>query len=378
MSVTTAPPRRPAAPRRRWIVEPRALPSPGVRIGALVGSVTAALLVGALLLALDGADPIEAYRSMVESSFGTPLAFSRTLVFSAPVILTAASAAIAYRMRIYTIGQDGQLIAGAIAASGAAIAVAGHLPSLLAILVTLLAGVLGGALWVAGPAFARAHLGTNEVLTTLMLNFVALQLMAYLVIGSSSPWRDASNLAAAQALQIPGAAILPDLFEQADAGVLIAIAVVLGLAAMVRFSRWGFELRVIGDSVEAARYAGISVARGIVVVLLVSGGLAGLAGGVQIASVTHALDPASVDPGLGLGYTGIVVATLARLSLVACIPVAILMAALLNAGPALQLIGLPSSLVVVLQGTILLFVVGSQFLLSYRIRRGGTAQEATA
>jgi simple sugar transport system permease protein len=370
MSATVAPPQRPVA-RRRLIVEPRALPSLLVRIGALGGSLLAALLVGALLLALDGADPIAAYQSMVESSLGSPLAFSRTLVYTAPVILTAASAAIAYRMRIYTIGQDGQLIVGAIAATGVALAVGDKLPSVLAILVTLVAGIVGGALWAAGPAFARAYLRTNEVLTTLMLNFVALQLMAYLVIGSASPWRDKVNLAAAQAAAIPTPTILPNLFQQADVGILIAVAVVLGLAGMVRYARWGFELRVIGDSVEAARYAGINVARNIVIVICLSGAIAGLAGAVQVTSVTHALDPSGVDPGLGLGYTGIVVATLARLSLLACIPVAFLMAALLNAGPALQLIGLPSSLVIVLQGTILLFVVGSQFLLSYRIRRGG-------
>ncbi len=105
--------------------------------------------------------------------------------------------------------------------------------------------------------------------------------------------------------------------------------------------------------------------------MLLSGALCGLAGAVQVTSVTQALDPAGVDPGLGLGYTGIVVAALARFGLIASIPVAVLMAALLNAGPALQLIGIPSALVVVLQGTILLFVAASQFLLSYRLRRVG-------
>ena len=369
MSATAAPRTRVRARTRRVIVEPRALPSPLVRFGAVAGSVLAALVVGAILLAGLGNDPIETYRSMVDSSLGSPLALSQTLVRAAPLILTAAAAAIAFQMRIYTIGQDGQLIVGAIAASGIALALGPGVPGLPTIAIVLLAGVAGGVAWALIPALSRAYLGTNEVISTLMLNFVALGLMSYLVVGSMSPWRDEANAAAAQAAVIPAQAGLPPFFEQADGAILIALAVVLVLAGAVRFTRWGFELRVIGDSVDAARYAGIDVARHIVAVVCLSGALAGLAGGLQITSVTMALDPAGVDPGLGLGYTGIVVAALARLGLIASIPVAILMAALLNAGPALQLIGIPSALVVVLQGTILLFVAASQFLLSYRIRR---------
>ncbi|HEX5146597.1 MAG TPA: ABC transporter permease [Conexibacter sp.] len=368
MSTTAVAPTR-ARRSRRLIVEPRALPSAAVRAGSAGASVLAALLVGAILLSALGNDPLATYRSMVDSSFGSPLAFSQTLTLAAPLILTAAAAAVVYRMRIYSIGQDGQLIAGAIAGSGIALVLGPGVPGLPTIVVVLLASVVGGLVWALIPALSRAYLGTNEVISTLMMNFIALGLMSYLVIGSMSQWRDKTNAAAAQAAAIPPQAGLPGFFEQADVGILIAIAVALLLAVAVRFTRWGFELRVIGDSIEAARYAGINVARHVVIVLCLSGALAGLAGGVQITSVTLSLDPAGVDPGLGLGYTGIVVAALARLGLIASIPVAVLMAALLNAGPALQLIGIPSSLVVVLQGTILLFVAASQFFLSYRVRR---------
>ncbi|HEX5147050.1 MAG TPA: ABC transporter permease [Conexibacter sp.] len=358
----------PFAPRG-FAIEPRWLPSAKLRVSLLAGSLLAALIVGALLLLALGEDPVAVYRSMVDSSFGSSLAFSQTLVGAAPIVLTAASVSVAYRMRLFTIGQDGQLVAGAIAASGLALKLGGGTPRPLMIVLVLLAGIAGGIVWSAGPALARAYLGTNEVLTTLMMNFIALQLMAYLVIGSGSMWRDAANAATAQAAPIPTGAVLPPLFQQADVGILIAVGVVLALALLLRTTRWGYELRVTGDSVEAARYAGIGVARNIALVLLLSGALAGLAGGIQVASVTHALDPAGVDPGLGIGYTGIVVAALARLSLVWSIPVAILMAALLNAGPSLQLIGVPSSLVVVLQGVLLLCVAGSQFLLSYSVKR---------
>ncbi|HEX4804934.1 MAG TPA: ABC transporter permease [Conexibacter sp.] len=373
MSVTATPAREAAPPavRRRLVVEPRALPSPAVRVGAVAGSVLAALLVGALVLLVLGEDPWATYRSMYDSSLGSSLVFSQTLVRAAPLVLTAAAAAVAYRMRVYTIGQDGQLIAGAIVSSGVALAIGPHLAGLPTVAVVLAIGVLGGALWALIPALARAYLSTNVVLSTLMMNFIALGLMNYLVVGSMSPWRDKANAAAAQAAPIPAQAGLPHLFQQADVGIVIAVAVALLLAAAVRLTRWGFELRVVGDSVEAARYAGIDVAKHVVGVVCLSGALCGLAGAIQVTSVTQALDPAGVDPGLGLGYTGIVVAALARLGLIASVPVAVLMAALLNAGPALQLIGVPSALVVVLQGTILLFVAASQFLLSYRVRRAG-------
>lgn len=352
-----------------FAIEPRWLPSATLRVGLLAGSLLAAALVGALVLLALGEDPLAVYESMVDSSFGSPLAFSQTLVRSAPIVLTAAAVAVAYRMRLYSIGQDGQLIVGAIAASGVALQIGDGMPSAMLIAVVMLAGVVGGVLWAAVPALTRAYLGTNEVLTTLMLNFIAFQLMAYLVIGSSSMWRDVENAATAQAAPIPGGAVLPSIFESADAGIVIAITVVLVVAVLLRTTRWGYELRLTGDSVDAARYAGVGVARNIALVLLLSGGLAGLAGSIQVASVTQALDPQGVDPGLGIGYTGIVVAALARLSVVWCIPVAVLMAALLNAGPSLQLIGVPSSLVIVLQGVLLLCVAGSQFLLSYSVKR---------
>ncbi len=375
MSATASP--TPAAapapvPRRRLIVEPRALPSPAVRAGAVVGSVLAALIVGALLLLALGKDPWATYQSMYDSSLGNALVFSQTLVRAAPLVLTAAASCVAYRMRIYTIGQDGQLVLGAIASSGIALAIGPHLPGVPTIAIVLVAGVIGGALWALIPALARAYMRTNEVLSTLMMNFIALGLMSYLVVGSNSPWRDKANAAAAQAAPIPAQGALPHLFQQADLGIVIAVAVALLLAAAVRLTRWGFELRVVGDSVEAARYAGIDVAKHVVGVVCLSGALCGLAGAIQVTSVTQALDPGGVDPGLGLGYTGIVVAALARLGLIASIPVAVLMAALLNAGPALQLIGIPSALVVVLQGTILLFVAASQFFLSYRLRRAAS------
>ncbi len=352
---------------RRVGIESRGVATRIVQLQILVVSVVGALLVGAVLIGASGHDPLQVYRSILDSGFGSSLAFSQTLVSTAPLVLTAAATVVVFRSRIYSIGMDGQLIAGAIAASGVALKLGGGAPAGVAIPLVLLAAVAGGVLWVLVPALARAFLGTNEVLSTLMLNFVAFQLMAYLVVGSASLWRDKTQ-PGAQAATIPSNAALPHLFQQADVGILIAVGAALLTALYLAFSRRGFELRVIGDSVESARYAGMSIGRNVVFAFLLSGALCGLAGGIQVTSVTLALDPGGVNPGLGLGFTGIVIAALARWSIVASIPVALLMAALLNAGFTLQSIGIPSALVVVLQGTVLLLVVGGQFLLNYRIR----------
>jgi ABC-type uncharacterized transport system permease subunit len=356
----------PAAPRIR--IEPRGVATKPVQLGILIASSLGALLIGAVMLLAGGHDPLGVYNSILESGFGSGLAFSQTLVSAAPLVLTAAATVVAFRSRIYSIGMDGQLIAGAIASSGAALAIGGDLSAVVAVPIVLLAGVVGGLIWVAVPALGRAYLGTSEVLTTLMMNFIAFQLMAYLVVGSSSIWRDKEQPSLAQAATIPQNTLLPNFFEQADIGILIASGVALLIALYLGFTRRGFELRVIGDSVRSARYAGMNVARNVLFVFGLSAALCGLAGAIQVMSVTQSLDPGGVNPGLGLGFTGIVIAALARLSVVAAIPVSLLMAALLNAGFTLQSLGIRSALVVVLQGTVLLLVVGGQFFLNYRVR----------
>jgi general nucleoside transport system permease protein len=364
----TAATRRAPKTQRRLRIEPRGVATRTVQLEILLVSSLGALLVGALLIGASGHDPLEVYRSILESGFGSSLAFSQTLVSAAPLVLTAAATVVVFRSRIYSIGMDGQLIAGAIAASGVALKLGPDASAAVALPLVLLAGVAGGLIWALVPAFARAYLSTNEVLSTLMMNFIAFQLMAYLVVGTSSIWRDKEQPGLAQAATIPPSSIMPPFFEQADIGILIAVGAALLTALYLGYTRRGFELRVIGDSVQSARYAGMNVARNIVFAFLLSGALCGLAGGIQVTSVTLSLDPGGVNPGLGLGFTGIVIAALARWSIVASIPVALLMAALLNAGFTLQSIGIPSALVVVLQGTVLLLVVGGQFLLNYRVR----------
>jgi simple sugar transport system permease protein len=365
---------------RRVIVEPRGRPSLITRVLVPFVAILGAAAIGALLLAATGHPPGEAYANMLESAFGSDLAIVRTLISATPLILTALAAAVAFRMKIWNIGAEGQLYLGAIAASGVALLGGGTWPAVLAIVGALVAGVIGGAGWAALAAFPRAYLRTDEVITTLMLNFVALYLMNYLIFGSKSFWRDKERLSFPSGRFIPDDTFLPTVWLRLHIGFVIACAVALLLWWLLRSSTWGFDLRVIGDSVPAARYAGMQVPRTIVWVLLVSGAIAGLAGAVLVLGTTHALQPGGLA--IGLGYTGIVVAAVSRSNPLTIVPAAILIAGLTNAGTALQILEVPNDIVVLLQGLALLLVAAAEFLLHNRVRiawrPASTAEEASA
>ena len=352
---------------RRFIVEPRGLASWRLRVLVPVLSVVAALVVGALFLALTGENPFEVYGQMVDSAFGSKRGISETLISATPLILTGAAAAVAFKMLVWNIGGEGQFIMGAIFASGFAIWLGDGAPAFVALPVVIVAGGLGGAVWASVAAIPRVYLGTNEIITTLMLNFIALALMNFLIFGSSSPWRDPAVSTFPQGRPIPEAARLPEFFNRLDMGIFVAIALVVVGWFLIGKTGWGFAVRIVGDSSDSARYAGIGVPQKILGIFLMSGAYAGFAGGLFVSGPVGALDPRSLD--LGLGFTGIIVAALAGLHLLVIIPVAILMGALINSGPALQSIGVPTATVSMLQGAILIFAVAGEFFITNRIRR---------
>ena len=362
---------------RSLIVEPRGLASARVRLMVPLASVILALVVGAIFLAFTGNSPGEVYVKMLDNAFGSQRTISETLISATPLILTGVAAAVAFKMLVWNIGAEGQLMVGAIAAAGAGIAMGGGVPGAIAIPIVIIAGGLGGAFWAGIAAVPRVYLGTNEIITTLMLNFIGLNLMNYLVFGSFSPWRDPNSPQFPQGRPVPESARLPKIFEgqRLDYGLLIAIAVATLAWLLITRTKWGFELRVAGDSPDAARYVGINVPRKILGVFLFSGASAGLAGGLLIVGILGRMEPRSLD--LGLGFTGIIVAALARLNPLAVIPVAVLIGGLTNAGPALQSIGVPTATVQMLQGAILVFAVAGEFFIAHRLRRRTAGEVAT-
>jgi simple sugar transport system permease protein len=236
----------------------------------------------------------------------------------------------------------------------------------------ILGGVLFGAAWAIIPGLLKAYFNTNEIITSLMLNYVAGLLLTYLIFDSKSFWRDLTTFSARafpQGKTLPDAATWPTF----DLGVVVVpFGFVLGLlAAALLWSVYGstifgFQARILGDSPSAARYAGVKTRRVMVAMMALSGALAGIGGASEIGDFRHVLDPRGLQQ-VGLGYTGIVIAALARYNPFSVVIVAFLLGGLANAGYSLQGPGFPAGLVGVLQGMILFFALGGELLLQYRI-----------
>ena len=339
----------------RWL----SIASPFILVGV-------ALLLGAVLLELIGADSWVVYQRMADKAFGDRYAWSDTTIKATPLILAGLGVAVAARMNLWNIGAEGQLLFGAFMASGVAL----HwLPPDTAQPIMLagmaLAGFVGGALWILIPAVCKAYLNVNEIITTLMLNYVAVYWNNYFIFG---PW---SERGFGLSPQFPRTGWLPRLTDYAaevpyfagltaHGGILLALSTAVVLWVILRFTKWGFEIRIIGDNQRAAQYAGINVKRNIMLVMLMSGGLAGLAGFSEVSGVVHRLQD-NFSP--GYGFTAIIVAWLAKLNPLAIIPVSYLFAGLLVGADQIQ----PAGIAQMMQGIILFVVVGGEMLLRYRI-----------
>lgn len=358
-------------------IERRMEPSRTANILVPILSIVAALVAGAVLLFLAGVNPLETYRAMVEGAFGSAYAISETLVRATPLMLTGLAVSIAFRMLFWNIGAEGQLAMGAFAASGVALLLPKAMPGIspwLLLASMLVAGFIGGALWGLIPAMLKAFLGVNEIITSLMLNYVAILWIQYLYYG---PWKDpegfgfpgtAPFVEAAWLPRLKDIQWMPEIFTtgRLHAGLFLAILAAILVWLILDRTRWGYEIKIIGENPRAARYAGISIVRNILLVMIVSGGLAGLAGFVQVAGISHRLQQGIV---VGDGYTAIIIAWLARLNPFGVLIVAVLMAALFVGGDQIQItMGLPAAVALVLQGAILFFVLGGNFFTQYRIR----------
>ena len=341
-----------------------------------VASMLVAFGVMAVVLVASGHAPWETYRKLVEAGFTGNGALSATLISATPILFTGLAAAAAFRMGLFNIGAEGQLYLGAIGASWIALQFGDRdvaSEPLFVVSMCLAAAVLG-ALWALIPGVLRAFTSTNEIITSLMLNYVAGYLLTYLIYDSASYWRDTSTL---QSRAFPQGKPMPSGAEWASFGssVVVPLGFVVGLAAAAALwfvyarTRFGFEVSVIADSPRAARYAGMRTRRKILAVMALSGAIAGIGGASQIGDFTHTLDgsPQGLQAA-AFGYTGIVVAALARYNAFAVCGVAVLIGGLQNGGFTLQGADFPSGLVGVLQGIVLFCALGGELLLRYRLR----------
>jgi ABC-type uncharacterized transport system permease subunit len=339
----------------------------------------AALAVGAVVLLFLGVNPFQAYGALVEGAFGSPNAIAETLVKATPLLLVGLGICIAFRGNVINIGGEGQMIIGAIFATILGLSFTG-LPGWLMILLAMLMGFIGGAFWGAIPGFLKAYFNVNEILSTIMMNAIAVQIMNFLLRG---PMIDPAQLELAS--KIPQTARLLEAFRlprlaptRLHLGFLFAVV----LAFLVYIFLWkttlGYRIRAVGQSHHAARYAGINVKKNIVLALLLSGAFAGLAGAIQVYGVNYRMITDGSASGFtgSAGFNGIVAALFGQLHPIGTIPASIFFGALLVGANKMQrVMQVPSALITSLNGLVVIFVVSSEYFQRRRQKQRITSTE---
>ncbi|MEW5828201.1 MAG: ABC transporter permease [Chloroflexota bacterium] len=334
-----------------------------------LGAILVALILGGIVIAFAGGDPFRSYAHIARASFGSLGVLSDTIVKATPIILTALACSVAFRMKLWNIGAEGQFIMGAFGASAIVLTpiLPAETPRWLFVPAMMLAGMLAGALWGFIPGYLKAKFNVNEIISTLMLNYIAIAWINYWIFGV---WSEGGFQMSAK---FPDNAWLPRLLDYAEAipalrgltthaGLLLGMLAAFAVWLVIYRSRWGYEIRLIGDNPRAANYAGINIARNVIFVMMLSGALAGLGGMSEVTGVVHRLQTSPIAA--GYGFTGIIVAWLAKLHPAVVILVSILFGALLLAGREIQPSGVPK----MIQGIILVSLIASDFLLRYRLR----------
>lgn len=326
------------------------------QFGTAVLAVGLALLVGAVVILLTGANPVAAYRAILFGAFGNLNNISETAVKAAPLVLAGCGLAIAFRANLWNIGAEGQIFAGGISAICVGLYL-GHLPPFVVLPLTVLAGFAGGALWAGIAGFLKVRLGIDEVINTIMLNYIAALGVNWLIHG---PLMDPAASFPRTAI-IPENAQLPILLPRTrlHLGVVIAIVLALVLQWVLWRTSLGFRIRAIGQNRTAARYGGVNVGRTMMIAMLISGGMAGLAGMGQATGLHFRM---LQDISGGLGFTAIAVALLAGSQPAATLLSGFVLAALDVGANSMQIrAGVPIEVVKIIQGLVILFVVGREY-----------------
>jgi simple sugar transport system permease protein len=333
----------------------------------------AALAVGAVMLLLLGANPIKAYGALLEGSFGSANALAETAVKAVPLLLVGLGICIAFRANVINIGGEGQMIIGAILATLVGLLLPG-LPGWLVITLAIVAGFLGGALWGAIPGALKAYFSVNEILSTVMMNAIAVQIMSYLLRG---PMIDPSQ--AELASKIPQTAALEQAFRlprlvptRLHLGAILAIALAFLVYILLWRTTLGYRIRAVGQNPDASRYGGIRVRRHIVIALLLSGAFAGLAGAIQVYGLNYRMITDGSASGFtgSAGFNGIVAALFGQLHPLGTIPASFFFGALLVGANKLQrVMQVPSAFIIALNGLVVIFVVSSEIWRRQRQRK---------
>jgi ABC-type uncharacterized transport system permease subunit len=329
-----------------------------------LGSVLLALLIGAFMLIALGADPVEAYLALFEGAFGSTNAFADTLVRATPLLFIGVGICIAFRGGVINIGGEGQFIAGALLATILALNMDAS-PGWLIIILAMIVGFLGGALWGGIPGFLKAYLNVNEILSTIMMNVIAVQIMNFLLAGPLiDPLQIERGTRIPETARFPRAADLPRLVPtRLHLGAALAVVLAIVIWVLLWRTTVGYRIRAVGLNFNAARYAGIPVGWYSMLALTLSGALAGLGGAVQVLGLHHRMFTDGSAAGFtgSAGFNGIVAALFGGLHPIGTIPASVLFGGLLVGANKLQrTVQVPSALAIALNGLVVMFVVATQ------------------
>jgi len=347
----------------KLVAEKREMTSRLFRFAAPLVSILVALFVAGFLLLAAGVNPLQAYLEIFQESLGSLYGLSETLVKTTPLIFTSLGVSLAFRMQIWNIGAEGQLYMGACGATAVAL-FSGIESHALMITVMFVAAFLLGGLWGGIAGVLRARWQVNEVIVTLLMNYIAILGVDYLIYG---PWKDPKGFNFPLTAQFSDAARLAEYFDtRLHSGFFLAMFCALILYLFMERTIWGYEIKVIGSNPKAARYAGMRTGLAIFSVLFLSGAIAGIAGFSEVAGLQHRLQH-GLSP--GYGYTAIIIAWLAKRSALGVVIVSFLMGVLLVGGDSLQLSWqLPVAFSYAFQGLILFFLLASDFFIQNRLR----------
>jgi simple sugar transport system permease protein len=335
---------------------------------ALPLSLVAALLLGAVMMLVLGANPINGYNAMIVGAFDGSYALGSTAVQAAPLLLVAVGICVAFRANVFNIGGEGQLAMGGLAGSATALALP-HLPSVVLIPLVLLAGAAGGAVWGAIPGAFKAYFNVNEILSTIMLNLVAVQVMNWLLAGPMVDKTQNSTYGLIPETKLlPRNSWLPIIVPntQLHLGVLVAVLVSVGVWVLLYRTSFGFRLQAVGLSRDASRYAGMPVKRTMTLAMTISGAMCGIGGALLVfGSISHRMvTDGSLTGFTGSdGFNGIVVALFGALNPLWSVISAFLFGGMIVGGDALQVAtGVPADMVTALEGLVVVFVVSLEYM----------------
>ena len=336
-------------------------------LASLVLALAAGMVVIGVIFLACGVNPVFAFKKIFSGSFGSLYGFKETITKAIPLILIGGGLAVVFKAKFWNIGAESQLLMGAIFGTWVGLNWGPALPPVVIVPLMFAAGFLGGALWGLIPAILKLRFSINEVISTLMLNYICAEFLTLLIVG---PWKSPKKFGFPYTDDLPESAMLA-LFPGSrihTATLVLALVAMVVLTILIYKTRFGYEVRVIGENPDAAKYAGIDFNRTTLLIMVISGGMAGLAGVGEVAGIHHYLSyPDTISS--GYGFTAIIVAWLAKLNPFYVIFSAIFFAGILVGGDAIQIsLGLPAATVDIFNGTMLIFLIMGDFFTKNRVR----------